>query len=61
MTSRDDMRSYAKFRVTCVCGKRQPRTATAWSAEVWMRRHEQEHRDSGTPASAPTTSEGQTP
>lgn len=42
---REDMKSYAKFRVTCAtCGKRQPRATTDVTCWNWMRQHEQQHR-----------------
>lgn len=43
---REDMKDYAKFRAVCdTCGKRQPRATTYYTTEIWMSRHEREHRE----------------
>lgn len=37
--------SLPKFRAECECGAKQPRLATAYTVEKWMRRHmQQAHR-----------------
>lgn len=42
---RIDMKAAAKFRAVCECGAEQARATTFFTAERWMRKHEQEHRE----------------
>lgn len=45
MTARADMKSAAKFTVTCDrCGKKVARNVTDWTANKAMGGHEQSHR-----------------
>lgn len=39
-----------KFRAWCVtCGTRQPRAATSWTVDQWMRRHERDQHTTPRP------------
>jgi hypothetical protein len=49
MTSRSDLKEYARFRAVCECGKKSPRMATQLTVAYWMRDHEQIHRLAAAP------------